>query len=195
MSERYPSGTVAALLDSDHVSEPTRAALTARCDAAPGLPRWFSTAEMALLRTVCARLLPVEPAVEVAAAIDGRIADGTGNGWRFDALPVDGEAYRLGLRGISQSAQALFADEFAALSGGNQDAVLRAVQAGQPDGEAWAQVDAARFFKELLGEAAELYYAHPAAQEAIGYAGFADLPGWTAIGLNEREAREPVPVT
>ncbi|MBW3634848.1 MAG: GMC family oxidoreductase [Armatimonadetes bacterium] len=52
-----------------------------------------------------------------------------------------------------------------------------------------------RFFEELLAEATEHYYAHPLAQEEIGYAGFADAPGWKRIGLDERENREPAPQT
>ena len=35
---------------------------------------------------------------------------------------------------------------------------------------------------------------YPLAQEEIGYAGMADLPAWTKIGLNEREDREPGPM-
>ena len=43
----------------------------------------------------------------------------------------------------------------------------------------------------MLAELTETYYAHPLAQEEIGYVGMADLPAWTKIGLNEREEREP----
>jgi hypothetical protein len=51
-----------------------------------------------------------------------------------------------------------------------------------------------RFFEELLVLATETYYAHPLAQEEIGYAGMADAAGWQAIGLDEREAHEPAPL-
>jgi len=55
----------------------------------------------------------------------------------------------------------------------------------------WRTLPAARFFEELLAEVVETYYAHPLAQEEIGYAGMADAPGWRAIGLDEREERDP----
>jgi hypothetical protein len=42
--------------------------------------------------------------------------------------------------------------------------------------------------------ATETYYAHPLAQEEIGYAGMADARGWRAIGLDEREAHEPASI-
>ena len=35
----------------------------------------------------------------------------------------------------------------------------------------------------------------PLAQEEIGYVGLADLPSWTKIGLNEKEDREPNPMS
>ena len=51
-------------------------------------------------------------------------------------------------------------------------------------------MDAGRFFEELLAELTENYYAHPLAQEEIGYVGMADLPKWVNIGLNEKDDRE-----
>lgn len=51
----------------------------------------------------------------------------------------------------------------------------------------------ARAFEELLAEGAEIFFAHPLAQDDLGYAGYADAHGWTRIGLGEREARDPAP--
>lgn len=71
--------------------------------------------------------------------------------------------------------------------------MLLAVQRGEAAGETWRSLPPGRFFEELLAEATEVYVAHPLAQEAIGYADMADAPGWTRIGLDERETREPAP--
>ena len=68
--------------------------------------------------------------------------------------------------------------------------MVEALVSGRPPGPVWQTLDAARFFEEMLSELTATYYAHPLAQQEIGYAGFADLPGWTRIGLDEREARE-----
>jgi hypothetical protein len=46
----------------------------------------------------------------------------------------------------------------------------------------------------MLAELTEYYYAHPLAQEEIGYVGMADAHGWTRLGLNELEPREPEPL-
>ena len=195
-SPTYPAGTVRALLDTDHVSAPTRAALLPRLSApaAPYQPRFLDPGAYALLEAVAARLLPQPERatpIPLAPAVDQRLADSRGDGWRFDALPADGEALRRGLAGIEETAQELFQTNFQTLSAAGQDAVLSAVQAGHSAAAAWQTLPAGRFFEELLAELTELYYCHPLAQEEIGYVGMADQPGWTKIGLNEREEREP----
>ena len=191
----YPPGTVRALLATPHVSEATRAAVQARLDApAAYAPQLLAPETFALLEAVAARLLPqpdrADHAIALAPAVDQRLAEGRADGWRYDALPPDREAYRLGLGGIQEIAQAQFQADFLTLNAGQQDAVLQALASGTPPGAIWATLDAGRFFEELLAELTETYYAHPLAQEEIGYVGLADLPAWTKIGLNEREERE-----
>ena len=194
----YPSGTVRALLDTPHVSEATRAALLARL-AAPATyaPQFLAPETFALLEAVAARLLPQpdrpDAPIPLAPAVDQRLAEGRADGWRYDTLPPDREAYRMGLGGIQEIARAQFQADFTTLNAGQQDAVIQALATGTPPGTTWASLDAGRFFEELLAELAATYYAHPLAQEEIGYVGMADLPAWTKIGLNEKEDREPKP--
>ncbi|MDQ2769091.1 MAG: gluconate 2-dehydrogenase subunit 3 family protein [Bacteroidota bacterium] len=191
----YPPGTVRALLATPHVSEATRAALLARLDApAAYVPQLLAPETFALLEAVAARLLPqpdrADQPIALAPAIDQRLAEGRADGWRYDILPPDRETYRLGLGGIQEIAQAQFQQDFMVLTAEQQDAVLEALAGGTPPGETWETLDAGRFFEELLAELTETYYAHPLAQEEIGYVGMADLPAWTKIGLNEKEDRE-----
>ncbi|WP_210513851.1 gluconate 2-dehydrogenase subunit 3 family protein [Hymenobacter terricola] len=191
----YPSGTVRVLLGTEHVSEATRAAVQSRLDApAAYVPQFLAPDTYALLEAVAARLFPqpdrpTQP-IPLAPAVDQRLTEGRADGWRYDALPPDREAYRLGLGGIQEIAQALFQADFMALNPGQQDAVLQALADGHPPGPAWETLAAGRFFEELLAELTETYYAHPLAQEEIGYVGMADLPSWTKIGLNEKDDRE-----
>ncbi|MBJ6109059.1 gluconate 2-dehydrogenase subunit 3 family protein [Hymenobacter sp. BT523] len=195
----YPSGTVRALLGTEHVSEATRAALQERLDApAAYAPQLLSTESFALLEAVAARLFPQpdrpEAPIALAPAVDQRLAEGRADGWRYDVLPPDREALRLGLGGIQEIAQSLFQVDFLALAAEQQDAVLQALADGRPPGATWQTLHAGRFFEELLAELTEYYYAHPLAQEEIGYVGMADLPAWTRIGLNEKEDREVNPM-
>ena len=190
----YPSGTVRALLGTPHVSAATRAALQARLNAPVYTPQLLAPETYALLEAVAARLFPQpdrpEQPIPLAPAIDQRLSEGRADGWRYDALPPDREAYRLGLGGIQEIAQSLFQADFATISAEQQDATLQALASGTPPGTTWETLDAGRFFEEMLAELTETYYAHPLAQEEIGYVGMADLPAWTKIGLNEKEDRE-----
>lgn len=193
----YPSGTVRALLDTEHVSDATRTALENRLmEPVEYEPQFLAPEAYALLEAVADRLFPQpdrpSQRIALAPAVDQRLAEGRADGWRYDALPPDREALRMGLGGIREIGQALFQADFMALQPAQQDTVLQTLAGGQPPGSTWETLDAARFFEELLAELAETYYAHPLAQEEIGYAGLADLPAWTKIGLNEREEREPV---
>ncbi len=187
--DAFPPGGVRALLRTAWVTEPTRLALQARLDRRYEAPRTFDAGAFAALKAICDRLIPQPtPAVDIAGALDERLAEGKRNGWRYDVLPSDAEALRLGLGGIDETAAILFGARFTALPPASQDTVLSAVQAGAPPGTAWATLPAELWFEELLVEAAEIYFAHPLSQEAIGYLGMADAAGWSAIGLDEREA-------
>jgi gluconate 2-dehydrogenase gamma chain len=189
------------LLPSDHVSDATRVALTKRLadtdSAAMYEPLFFAPETYLLLVAVAARIFPQPERpvpIPLATAVDRRLAEGLADGWRYDALPPDREAYRLGLGGIQQIAQSLFQIDFEQLSAEQQNMVIQALASGTPPGAIWQTMPPDRFFEEMLAELTEIYYAHPWAQEEIGYTGYADLPGWTKIGLHEQEVREqPVP--
>ena len=192
----YPSGTVRALLSTGHVSDATRVALQARPDSPAAYePQFLAPETYALLEAVAARLIPQpdrpDAPIALAPAVDQRLAEGRADGWRYDALPPDREALRLGLGGIQEITHALFQADFTALPPSQQDAVLQALADGSPPGTTWQTLNAGRFFEELLAELTATYYAHPLAQEEIGYVGMADLPAWSKIGLNQREDREP----
>jgi len=192
--KRYPEGTVRALLETDLVTDATRAALQGRLNAPLYEPQFFEFHTYALLQTVAARLIPqpdrAEP-IDIAAGVDERLAEGKADGWRYDAMPPDREAYRLGLGGINQAAEALFQQPFVALPEAQQDKVLEAVAAGTAPGTNWTELPIGRFFEEMLAELIENYYAHPLAQEEIGYVGMADVPGWQHIQPGQLEPREP----
>ncbi|MBT9392038.1 gluconate 2-dehydrogenase subunit 3 family protein [Hymenobacter sp. NST-14] len=191
----YPAGTVRALLQTDLVTPATRAALEARlAPQTDYAPQFFDADTYQLLRAVAARVFPQperETPIELAPNVDKRLLEGRADGWRYDAMPPDREAYRLGLGGINQAAQAAFRQDFVELTTEQQDVIIGQLAAGEAPGENWQQVPQDKFFEEMLAELAESYYAHPLAQEEIGYVGMADVPGWTHIGLNELEPREP----
>ena len=187
-----------SLLAGKTVTAPTRRVLQGRmAQVRVVTPCFFEPEAFALLQAICARLVRPLGNVEtldVAGQIDCALAEGKGDGWRYDAMPPDDEAWRLGLQGFDETASVLFNTSFTQIDGSQQDNVLRLVQQGEAPGTTWNTVPSALFFEELLALAAEICYAHPLVQESIGYAGMADAPGWQLTGLNQLEAREPRPL-
>ncbi len=154
----------------------------------------MTAAEFNLLDAVCRRLIIQESEdefVNCAAFIDQSFSRNESNGWRYDELPPDEETFRRGLFGIDETAKIEFDAEFQFLSDPRQDEILTSIQNDTAAGETWKTLSAKLFFEELLAKTVEVYYAHPFAQERIGYVGMADADGWTQIKLNELEAREP----
>ena len=192
---RYPPGTVRALLTGEHVSDKTREVLTERLTQQAGPLQFFSANETHTLQCIADRLIP-QPAdagyvVDLVGPIDNRLITNESDGWRYDTMPADADAFRLGVAGFHESAQALYGRSFDELIGAQQEELIGQIQQGTAPGAVWQELPADRFFEELLAELVAIYYSHPLAQEAIGYVGMADKPGWTRIGLNELEKREP----
>ncbi len=134
------------------------------------------------MRAVAERFFPQgQPAVisQALDALDARLAEGGGDGWRYESLPPDGEAMRGGLRALGP--------DFAALDAGRQDEALARAQSSREPGEF-------RFFEDMLAELTGYYYSDPQVQiQEIGSLALADGRGWTRLGLNEREGWEPAP--
>ncbi len=164
---------------------------------------FFSPREYATLAAVCARLLPQEdrPAdlrIPIAPFIDRRLDQGSGNGYRYEDMPWDDTAYRRGLQGIDETSRALRGGrDFVALAPDEQDVVLGAVEDGEPPGETWRTLPARRFFRQLLQDVIQVYYAHPAAWNEIGFQGPASPRGHIRLALDKRdpwEAEETAPL-
>jgi len=182
--------TLAELIEGPLVTAATRAVLRERLDAVPSTTAattFFTPAELATLIAVCARLLPPDSplsATATAAAIGERLSLGKGPGWRYDTMPADAVACRLGLARVDDDARARGAADFAALDAAVADTLLRDAARGA----GWLGLDSRRWFEMLMVDVTEAHVPHPAVQLAIGHLGFADAAGWKAIGLGGREA-------
>ena len=190
------------ILNSPRVSAPTRRALENRlAPPANYQPTCISRDAFAILERMLGRLLPDDEngapganELSLAARLEKQRAQGHGNGWRYASLPPDAAALAEGLRKLDESAQHRHRRHFVELTEDRADALLHRVQNGE---ERWEGLDASRWFEEVLADATELFVAHPASMESMGFDGFADEPsGWPAragngIGLNNTEAWEP----
>ena len=160
MNPTYPKGTTSRLLATDLVTPKTREVLGARIAAYehPGAPEpgFFTSEEFRTLQAVCARLLPQsdrDRPIDLAGAIDQRLAASKTNSWRYDTMPPDGEAFRRALRGLDETARTMSNDapdiSFERLDASTQDVVLTAVQRGDAAGDVWETMPSTRWFEEL----------------------------------------------
>ena len=165
--------------------------------------RFFSQEEARLLEALCDCVLPQEDRMEtqripIAPWIDEGLYRGEGVGYRYENMPDDRQAYRMGLQGFDQTAQHLFDAAFIDLPRAKQDEVLRRVAEGTSPGEIWETLPAGLFFQSFMSDVITNYYAHPAAWAEIGFNGPASPRGHIRLRLNMRdpwEARECQPRT
>lgn len=195
----YPAGAIVGLIGGDQLTEPTTRALRERLaplDPADG-PAVLDGRQLAALAAVAARLVPQDErtaGIDLTERFHRRIEGGLGVGWRDAGMPPTPDMHRRALSALNVTAEAFFGLDFAALKSGQQDKLLRTIQAGHLNSDAWRGIDPSIWFREILATLVNIYYAHPLAQDDIGYAGMADASGWPEVGLDARERREPMPV-
>jgi Gluconate 2-dehydrogenase subunit 3 len=156
--------------------------------------RFFTPAEEAVARPLLDRLLAQddEPRVPVLEQVDARLAEDQTDGWHYEDLPPDPDAWRASLAALDADARARFGLGFARLSRRRQKDLLEAVRTA----ERWHDLPAARVWGLWLRYALAAFYAHPWAWNEIGFGGPAYPRGYKDIdlnGLEPWEARETEP--
>jgi hypothetical protein len=175
-----------AFVASERLSGKTREVLRARMNAPADAPGVLTPAQMITLRAMLARVIPQEHhELDLAGYVLVRLASGKGDGWRYDVLPEDVQAYRNGL-------DKLAAQGFAGMTAEEQDAALQALEAEPGSADA-------RWFEEVRSDAVSAYMAHPATMARLGYSGIGvggaetKYKGFIALAPNQRETWEPEP--
>jgi hypothetical protein len=155
----------------------TRKVVLERVKNVPSI-RFFTPDEAELLKAVCDRVLPqddrtVEFKIPIVPFIDKRLHEGRIDGYRFEHMPPDREAHRLGLKAIEEIARHLFGTSFLELTHNDQEQVLRSIHDGKPAAgkEIWKRMPPHRYWMLLVQDCVEVYYAHPFAWDEIGYGG------------------------
>jgi hypothetical protein len=174
--------------------EATRAVVLRRVEQLPPI-RFFSSTELELMEALLARLIPQDDRDEahripLVNTIDDRLFTGRIDGYRFEDMPPDGDAYRLGLTGIDAIAHHLYHRRFVELDATEQDDVLWTLHRGEPPAgeDVWQRLPVARFWLLINQDAIEAYYAHPYAWDEIGFGGPAYPRGYFRL---ERGQPEP----
>lgn len=140
--------------------------------------RFFTGNEIALMEAICGRVLPQDDRDEasripILPQIDKRLFEDTHDGYRFEDMPPDREAYRLGLQAIGEIALHLHGRGFTELDTRAQDELLESLHDGSPAAahEIWQRMPVDRFWMLLVQDCADAYYSHPFAWDEIGFGG------------------------
>ena len=131
--------------------------------------------------------------------IDARLADGQTDGWRYEDMPEDGQAWRDTLALPGRRRQGAVRRRVGRLRRRRAGSIIQAVQdLGSRD---WHGLPAGQVWSLWTRYACTALYAHPAAWDEIGFSGPAYPRGYKNIGVDAREpfevrdakpARDPV---
>jgi hypothetical protein len=192
-TERYPGYDVLAKRQTPSWNDKTREVINHRL-AVPREPRFLSPALFAILDAACRRIIPQpadRPPVPLAAYVDTKLYENKQDGFRYARMPEQGEAYRQGLAGLEEAAQAQHGRSFAALAPAAQDDILTQAHQDKLSGGAWGAMPAKMFFEHrLMLDTVSAYYAHPTAWSEMGFGGPASPRGYVRMGLDRRDPWE-----
>ena len=155
---------------------------------------FFSAEEAELLAAIICRLLPqddraADRIIPILPVIDERLFKNSLNGFRYEDMPPDREAYRLGLKAIEEMAQEQFHEPFVSLAVHRQELILKSLHDGKPEpaNPIWHRMPVHRFWALLIGDCVTAYYSHPWAWDEIGFGGPAYPRGYMRLenGLPE----------
>ncbi|HEX9132469.1 MAG TPA: gluconate 2-dehydrogenase subunit 3 family protein [Ktedonobacteraceae bacterium] len=167
--------------------EATHSVVMARVEQVPPV-RFFTPGEARLMQAVCDRLLPQDDRDEqhkilVVNYIDDRLYNQRIDGYRFEDMPPDHEAHRLGLQAIEAIARHMFDKPFTELEPLEQDQVLKTIHDCNPPAgeEIWKKMSTMRFWMLIMQDVVDAYYAHPYAWDEIGFGGPAYPRGYMRL--------------
>ena len=124
----------------------------------------------------------------VVAMVDARLAERQTDGWHYDDMPPDGEAWRESLSDLDADAELRCGTGFAAASWQDRTAIVQAVQDLGTD--RWHRLAAGHVWSLWTRYACTAFYSHPWAWKEIGFAGPAYPRGYKNLGVDRREPFE-----
>lgn len=138
-----------------------------------------------------------DPKVPVTEMVDVRLKAGETDGWRYDDMPEDGDAWHMSLTALDEEARERLGRRFAELSVEDQGGLVQEVQ----DAKEWRGFDAKHLWSLWTRYACAAFYSHPWAWNEIGFGGPAYPRGYKNMGIDsreewetpERDAEDPVP--
>ncbi len=185
------------LSQRDFWDDATRRVVEDRVNNVPQI-RFFAPAEVTLMQCLCDHLLPQgdrqpDRRVPILNYVDERLASGRIPGYRFDTMPPDGEAYRLGFQALDRMAQTARSTDFLEMDWDDQEALLKTLHDADPwpgAEDIWPKMPVQRWLALVMGDIASAYYAHPWAWDEVGFGGPAYPRGYSRLAHGEAEPWE-----
>ena len=187
--ERFPGFDV--LAQSRHWDQATQGVVLGRIGPQPAL-RFFTPAEQATAGALFDLLLDQsgdQERIPVLEMVDARLAELQTDGWRYQDMPSDDEAWRRTLAALDQdTAQHEAVAVFAELPPPRQAVRLQTVQ--DLEDKLWFGMPASHVWSLWTRYACTAYYSHPQAWNEIGFGGPAYPRGYLRLGTDAREPWE-----
>jgi hypothetical protein len=159
--------------------------------------RFFMPEEAVTMQAVVDRVMPQDDRADntripILPGIDERLFLNRIEGYRYEDMPSDQDAYRLGAKAIEAMAQELYAASFPTLRITERENILQSLHDGEPIAakELWQAMNVKRFWTMLVSDCCGVYYAHPYVWDEIGFGGPAYPRGYMRLEEGEAEPWE-----
>jgi len=178
------------VLSQAHAWDPVTAGIVLRRLSPMPALRFFTPAQEAVARPMLDLLLDQreEPRVPVFEMIDQRLAELTTDGWRYEDMPEDPDAWVATLEALDQDAFTHYGRGFAECDELEQTKLMQAV--ADLGSERWHDMPASRVWSLWTRYACSAFYSHPWVWNEIGFPGPAYPRGYKHPGINTLEPFE-----
>jgi hypothetical protein len=171
-----------------HWDEVTAGVVLERLSATTQLG-FFTDVEVSVARPLLDLLIGQEDErlVPVLELVDTRLARGETDGWHYDDLPEDADAWRQTLAWLDEDARSAHGLPFARIGVDAQRELISAVQRCSQDGDKWHEYPAGQVWSLWTRYACTAFYSHPSAWSEIGFGGPAYPRGYLNLGVDKLE--------
>ncbi len=186
---RFPGFDV--LAQADQWDQVTAGVVLGRL-ALPDMLSFFTADEVAIAAPMLD--LPLaqdsDPKIPALALIDARLAAGETDGWHYDDMPEDGQAWRETLAALDGDARQRYGAGYGELRTDRRARLLQDVQDLADGGRHWHDWPAGHVWSLWTRYACAAFYSHPWAWNEMGFSGPAYPRGYLNPGVNARETYE-----
>ncbi len=159
--------------------------------------RFFTPDEARTVAAVVDRILPQDDRtpshrIPLLPGIDDRLFHNRIEGYRYEDMPPDQEAYRIAAKAFAEMAETLHGKPFDQLEIMEQEKLLQSVHEEKPAAaeETWKQLNVKRFWALLVADCCGVYYAHPWAWDEVGFGGPSYPRGYMRLEEGQAEPWE-----